>query len=466
MTLVWTELLGSRRRGARELADALGRAIAEGRLAPGERLPAHRELARTLGIGIGTVTRAYALAAERRLVSGEVGRGTFVRAQAPGEEPERSRLLTGPHAEVDLGLNLPLCTPVEDERAVARALEELGPSGVARLLGTPWSAVEERQRLAGARWLARAGLTDVDPQQVLFSTGFHTALQAVLRALTRPGDTVLCEALTYPGLKRIARSLDLHLLGVEVDRDGIVPAALERASRASGARVVHLRPTLSPVTTATLPPARRKELARIARARELTIVEEDEMFPLLEKPPLPLAAFAPERTVLIADVTRATLVGLRLAYVLAPQARHQALEDALHHEVWMPSALLAELVAHWDEDGALDELITARRAELDRRGDLAREVLSEFAVACPRRSTCAWLELPRGVRPDELALLARARGVELFPAELFHPESGPPPPRAVRLSLCGPQRLEDLERGLRVVAQLAGQLPSRRRALA
>ena len=466
MTIDWRALLGPGGRGAREIAEALGKAIEAGSLGPGERLPTHRELARVLGVSVGTVTRAYALARDRRLVTGEVGRGTFV-AALEGEDPERSRLLAAPDVEVDLGLNLPLATPEVDERVVARALEELGAAGVARLLDTPWSRVEERQRHVGAAWIARSGLGAVDPARVLFSTGFHTALQAVLRAVTRPGDAVLCEALTYPGLKRIARSLDLRLVGVEVDAEGLAPDALEAAQRRSGARVVHLRPTLCPVTTATLPVARRKALARLARERDLTLVEEDEMFPLVDRPLAPLAAHAPERTVLVADVTRATLIGLRLAYVLAPEGRlHDELEDALHHEVWMPSALLAELVARWAEDGALDELLAARRAELDRRAALAREVLQGFEVACPARSTCAWLSLPRGMRAEELVAAARAHGVEAFPGSLFHPGSGPPPPRAVRLALGSPPFLADLERGLRRIADLLAGGLARRRALA
>jgi DNA-binding transcriptional MocR family regulator len=465
MTILWSELLAGRRRSARDIADALARAVESGALPAGERLPTHRDLSRQLGVSVGTVTRAYALAARRHLVSGEVGRGTFVRVPEVGST-QRSRLLDLPAADVDLGLNLPGYLPACDEPAVAAALEALGPSGVARLLGTPWSAVEARQREIGLRWLARAGLTSIEPGRLLFATGFHTALQATLRALTRPGDVVLCESRTYPGLKRIASSLHLRLVGVEVDRDGLRPEALERAVRTTGARVAHLRPTLSTVHAGTVPPARRRELAELARVRDLTLVEEDEMFPLLDEPLVPLAALAPERTVLVADVTRATLVGLRLAYVLAPEAHRPELEDALHHEVWMPSPLLAELLARWSDDGNLERLLAARRADLDARSALARDVLAAFDAHCPPRSTCAWLALPDGHRADRFTLAARAKGVELFPGDLFHVPGGPTAPSAVRLALTAPPTLADLARGLRAVAELLDSVPSRPRALA
>lgn len=464
VTIDWPVLLGTRGRGSHDIAAALGEAIRSGALPPGERLPPHRDLARLLGVSVGTVTRAYALAAARHLVSGEVGRGTFVRVPDVGST-ERSRLLDAAPAEVDLGLNLPAFLPASDEPAVARALERLGPAGVARLLGTPWSRVEARQREVGRRWFERAGLTGVERERVLFATGFHTALQATLRALTRPGDVVLCESLTYPGLKRIASSLHLRLVGVEVDDEGLDPEALERALRSTRARVVHLRPTLSTVHAASLTPRRRRELAALARRRDLVLVEEDEMFPLLDAPLVPLAALAPERTVLVADVTRATLVGVRLAYVLAPEPHLAALEDALHHEVWMPSPLLAEFLAQWTDDGTLDALLAARRTDLDTRSALAREHLARHTLRCPPRSTCAWLTLPKGLRADAFTMAARARGIEVFPADLFHVDGATTAPAAVRLALAAPCSTAKLLEALRDIRSLHDANHAIRRAM-
>src|SRR5438093_9448690 len=102
---IWTPDLRPRG-GPRYLAiaDALADDAGAGRLRAGTRLPTHRDLAQSLGLTVGTVTRAYAEAARRGLVSGEVGRGTFVRAGArlpPVPAPETEDGL------VDLGANLP-----------------------------------------------------------------------------------------------------------------------------------------------------------------------------------------------------------------------------------------------------------------------------------------------------------------------------------------------------------------------
>src|SRR5215467_7180569 len=77
------------------LAERIEESIADGSLPAGAKLPPQRDLAYDIGVTIGTVGRAYALVRERGLVSGEVGRGTFVL----GHEPERdiqAPLVTGP----------------------------------------------------------------------------------------------------------------------------------------------------------------------------------------------------------------------------------------------------------------------------------------------------------------------------------------------------------------------------------
>ena len=61
---------------------ALAADIQRGALPPGARLPTQRALAHRLGLGIGTVTRAYAEAGLRGLIDGVVGRGSFVAAAA------------------------------------------------------------------------------------------------------------------------------------------------------------------------------------------------------------------------------------------------------------------------------------------------------------------------------------------------------------------------------------------------
>ena len=92
------------------IAEALAEDTSRGVLAAGQRLPTHRELADRLGVTVGTVTRAYAEAARRGLVSGEVGRGTFARGRVVPEAPyapERDDVPRGPERESSAGVGRP-----------------------------------------------------------------------------------------------------------------------------------------------------------------------------------------------------------------------------------------------------------------------------------------------------------------------------------------------------------------------
>src|SRR5262249_28191404 len=103
---MWNPELGTA--GARYLAiaEALSGHVKSGRLRPGDRLPTHRDLAYRLGVTVGRVTRAYAEAARRGLVGGEVGRGTYVRDMRPGSfSALDDRSDGGGEAPIDLGIN-------------------------------------------------------------------------------------------------------------------------------------------------------------------------------------------------------------------------------------------------------------------------------------------------------------------------------------------------------------------------
>src|SRR5258706_12257427 len=111
---MWTPDL-RQRAGPRYLAiaEALAEDAGGGRLRPGTRLPTHRDLADRLGVTVGTITRAYAEATRRGLVTGEVGRGTFVRARG-----RPAAAVVGPEAgPIDLTGNLPPAAAVKQEAA-------------------------------------------------------------------------------------------------------------------------------------------------------------------------------------------------------------------------------------------------------------------------------------------------------------------------------------------------------------
>jgi DNA-binding transcriptional MocR family regulator len=442
------------------LADVLSAAIADGHLAPGERLPTHRALAEELGVNTGTVTRAYLEAEQRGLVQGEVGRGTFVRAGSPPASRFDFGATIRPGV-VDLAYNLPPVAPLEEQQILADGLAALanGPN-VLRFMHYQPAHVLTEYRETGRRWLARCRVT-APAEEIVLTAGSQHALFATLAALASPGDEVLTEALTYPGLRAVADLLHLRLRSVALDREGLRPDALDAACT-GGARILYLVPTLQNPTTAIMSRRRRLAVAEVARRRQLAIVEDDIhalLLPDAERP-LPLAALVPEQGYYIANTAKLLAPALRVSFLRAPRAAVERIGAAVHASVWMSPPLGAELLGRWLETGAADRLLELRRREAVARQTIAAQALKGCRYRAHPAGYHLWLELPPPWRAETFAARALERGVAVTAADAFAVGNAAAP-RAVRLCLGGAPDRERLTSALKTVRRTMEEKPSR-----
>jgi DNA-binding transcriptional MocR family regulator len=447
---IWAPCLdGKRGPRYRAIAEAIAEDVAAGELLIGHRLPTHRELADRLGVTVGTVSRAYAEAARRGLLSGEVGRGTFVRSGR--ESVVDSGEGDGP---VDLSQNHPPDPAAHPQRAALRAaLASLtARADAGRLLDYPAAGGNVADREAGASWIGRAGV-EASPEHVLVCTGSQHGLTVVLATQLEPGDVLLTESLTYAGLKAVAGLLHLRLKGLPMDAEGLLPEGLEEACRQGGAKALYLIPTLHNPTTAVMPEERRREIAAIARAHGLAIVEDD-VHGLLPRERLrPIAALAPERSYYLTSTSKTLAPGLRIAYVLAPPGMVARLAASLRATTWAVAPLMAAVASAWIRDGTADALVAARREEARERQAIALERLAGAEVETKPEAYYLWLRLPEPWRGDGFASEARARGVLVTPAEAFAVGRAPVP-HAVRLCLGAARTRVELSRALDALAGL------------
>jgi DNA-binding transcriptional MocR family regulator len=434
----------------RAIADSLHEDVVAGRLAAGSRLPTHRWLADRLGVTVGTVTRAYLEAARRGLLTGEVGRGTFVRGPAvalPAADP----------AGIDLAHNhppLPTHGPLADvlQRTLAAVA---GRADVSALLGYPVDGGLAHHREAGAAWIARSGLS-ADAENVLVCGGSQHALTTLLATVLQPGDLMLAEAITYPGLKALANLLHVRLEGVALDQDGLRPDAFEDACRRGGVRAVYVVPTIQNPTGVVMSEERRARIAAIARAHDVLVVEDDIHALLPRSRPRPIAAHAPERTYYLTSVSKTLAPGLRVGYLLAPPGEAPRLAAGVRATTWGAAPLTAEIVSGWIQDGTADALLEARRAEAAARQAIAAETLSGADYDAHPVGYHVWLHLPEPWRSESFAAQVARRGATVTAAEAFVVGRGAAP-HAVRVCLGAPRTREALGRGLRLVAEtLAG----------
>ncbi|MFZ5704362.1 MAG: PLP-dependent aminotransferase family protein [Pseudomonadota bacterium] len=401
------------------LLDALRRDIDNGTLPPGTRLPPHRELAHRLGIGIGTVTAVYGEAARHGLLNATVGRGSFV-----ADRRTATTIADAGAGPIDLAQNLPPSAPAQ--RRLSAVLARLSRRGdMASLLDYAPPAGQERHRQAAAGWIRRVGgLGDARADRMVITDGAQQAMLYALGALCRPGDTVLTESATYFGIRSIAQTCDLRLVGLDMDEQGIRPDALERAAQ-TGARVLYTMPTLQNPTGRTMGDARRRDIAALASRHGLWIVEDDlySAFAAGFAPP-PLASYAPNRTLYINGTSKALAPGLRTGYLILPDAEllDRVLRQVRAH-VYAPCSIGPTIACQWMEDGSADEIVAEISEELAARGDIARLVLGDlFVPPADRRCPHLWLPLPE-LDAERIAARAMRAGVQVTPpsAPLIEP---------------------------------------------
>ena len=439
------------------IADAVARDVADGKLRAGERLPTQRELAAAIGVDLSTVTRALRECERRGLVSGAVGRGTFVAADI-GVSVGMSR--AGDSSLVEMGLVLPLYaieeTALDDVRAA------LAEKGLSRYLRYADPAGMPEHRRVGARWLARSGLKTA-PENVLVTSGSQNAIACALMALFGPGDHVAVDALTFPGLKSAARLLNVRLVPIPMDEHGMIPEALGAACQRERIRGLYLMPEVQNPTTSALPEERREKIEWIVETNDLILMEDD-AYGHTGTRQRPLAARLPRHGIFFGGTSKVFGAGLRCSFVAAPARYLPALESAIHATVWMASPLATEIVARVVESGRADALVRAENQEARGRTSLALRTLAGARVHSRPTGFFLWLELPAGWTGREFELAAREAGVRVFCAEKFAVGSAVAP-AAARLSLTGPETRAELQRGLEILAEVLARGPRGQEAI-
>lgn len=428
------------------IVDALSADIASKRLLRGQQLPTHRALAGALGIDLTTVTRAYGEARRRGLLEARVGQGTFV-----SETTARLAADIPVQVKIDLSMNIPP-QPVEAnlDLRIAQGLAAIrSETSFSAYLNYARPGGSDEEREVAAQWL-RPRLSAVSAERLVIYPGTQAVLFNTLLALTSPGDIVLTESLTFPGIKAAAAKLGVRLVGVAMDHDGVQPDALEDACKAHRPKAIYLIPTLHNPTTATLSPARRKAVADIIRNYDTQLIEDD-AYGLLEPSAQPIANLIPERSYYAASMSKCIAPALRASYLLVPDAAaEQTMRNNLQATMQMPPLLMVALLTHWIRTGVADQIINAIRSEAVGRQQLAARLLQGLQFAARPNGHHVWLSLPRQWnRADFLSDVLR-HGLAVVGGDAFAVEGAAA--QGVRVSLGAARNRAELAQALQLLS--------------
>lgn len=436
----------------RAIVNAIVDDLARQLLRPGMRMPTHRDLADRLGVNVGTVTRAYNKARDLGLLSGEVGRGTFVNSPT-----QQSGVNGNSGGVVDLMLNKPIT--IDNGAFFKKTLRQIADGySFAQFLEYPGSTGSEAHRNAGAKLAALTGV-EASADQVVVTNGAQQGLMAALSVYTKPGDLVATEALNYAGIRSVAEFLHLRLQPVEIDDGGMLPASFEQACKRGPIAALVVTPSIHNPTTATLDAERRQNLAKIAAQHNVPIVENDIYGPLVARPIAPIYTMAKTSCCYVCGVSKSVASGIRVGYVVAPRDRVGAIMASIHATTWTVAPLLAELVSQWIHDGTANNIIAAHRAEIARRQDIARSTLGSDIFICHPQSYHIWLPLPSHWRLHEFTEACIQNGVAVTAGSVFSINAAYAP-NAVRISLGAQQDSEVLKTGLARIAQTLRMPPA------
>ncbi|WGK61604.1 PLP-dependent aminotransferase family protein [Halopseudomonas sp. SMJS2] len=436
----------------KHLVDAFAADIRSGALSPGTRLPTHRQLAAREGVALVTASRVYAELEAMGLVSGETGRGTFVRETAlpPGLGIDQPVTAAG---MADLNFNHP-SLPGHAE-LLRGALRQLASAGdLEALLRYQPHAGRQHERAIVARHLACRGLS-VEASEVLIVSGAQHGLAATVMALLQPGDVVAVDTLTYPGFKVLAEAHRLELAPIPASDQGPDLDALERLCRSRRVRAVYAMPTLHNPLGWVMSLQQREQLVSIARKHGLLIIEDAAYAFLAEDPPAPLAFLAPEITVYVSGLSKSMATGLRVGFVTAPTHWVPMIERAIRATTWNTPGVMTAIACGWIEDGTVARLETEKRRDAMSRQALARKVLSGLQYLGHPASYFLWLPMPEEVRADQVAMALLRSNISVSTAEPFAVSEHVP--HAIRLAL-GSVGLDVLQVALKEVQRVIADL--------
>lgn len=429
-------------------------AIDGGSLAAGEKLPSQREIARLLDVDLTTVTRALALVQQAGRIESEGRRGSFVRHRTLAGERPAAFDTTGESVSMNM--------PPEPEDGMLRGAMQ---AGFAELLAGDGampvhyqpSGGGEADRTTAAALLSRI-VAPTTAEEAIIAAGGQNALQAICGLVLGTDGTIGAGRMTYPGLLSLARRIGTPVVPLEIDGEGILPDALERAARTDRLRALYIVPTNDNPTTATMSVERRAAIAAIAERHDLTIIEDDAYGQLSDHARPPVSALVPARSWYIASTSKILSPSLRVAFVRAPSvAAAMRMAGAIHESAIMAPPLNTALVMGWLRNGSYDRLVGSIRAEARARRQIAEGILSAGDYAADPDGYHLWMPIPEPRRGLEIASRCLAMRLPAVADTAFAVEPGAGGVGALRISLGGARSRLQLARDLRKLDALLNE---------
>jgi 2-aminoadipate transaminase len=352
------------------------------------------------------------------------------------------------------GLPSPKTFPItEFAAACAKILKEDGETALQYAASEGFAALRE--------WVAQSLPWDVDPGQVLITTGSQQALDLIAKILIDKGSRVLVETPTYLGALQAFTPMEPQFVSVASDADGIDVADL--AAKATGARFLYVLPNFQNPTGNSMSEARRAALSSEAKRLGLPIVEDNPYGDLWfdAPPPAPLTARNPEGCIYMGSFSKTLAPGLRLGYLVAPKALYPKLLQAKQAADLHTPSFNQRMVAEVLKDGFIDRHVPTIRALYKAQCHAMLAALDKHLAGTgiqwnkPGGGMFLWVKLPMYMNSSDILPKAVESNVAFVPGAAFYADN--PQHNTLRLSFVT-ATIEQINVGVATLAAVLKQL--------
>ena len=302
---------------------------------------------------------------------------------------------------------------------------------------------------------------NVDPAQVLITTGSQQGLDLVAKVLIDADSKILVESPTYLGAVMAFIPMEPNVVSVASDEHGVDMADL--SDKAQDARFLYVLPNFQNPTGRTMSESRRAALSALSTERGLPLIEDNPYGDLWfdVPPPAPLTARNPNGCIYLGSFSKVLAPGLRLGFVVAPQAVYpkllQAKQAADLHSPGFNQRMIAEVM----KDGFLERHVPTIRALYKSQRDAMLEALAQhfpdsngqpdksLTWNTPAGGMFLWARLPKDMSAVDLLPFAVDKGVAFVPGAPFYSDHSDP--RTLRLSFVTPS-VAEIHQGVAALA--------------
>lgn len=431
-----------------EIANALEGDIKKGLLKPGDKLPPQRELADFLDVNLSTITRAFAVCEMKGLISGTIGRGTFV----ANDVQVSSEMLNDEQLQdcIDMGASHPL---YEQNKYVTKTMQQiLKKTNVSNLLNYSEPLGRMSHRINAHAWLKTFNI-NAEIENIMITSGLQNSLTIILASLFKRGNKIATNTVTYPGFKNIANMLGIKLVPIDFDRSSMDIKALDQKCKLENISGIYLIPDHHNPTTLTMTQEERYNISEVIKKYNLICIEDATYSFLSDNKIEPISSIIPEHSIYISTVSNSLCAGLRISFLVVPEKLKERIADGIKNVNTMASPFDSETVSRLIESGLATKIVKEKVNSIKSRNKITNSILDCCNIYGDSHSQFRWILLDKWCSGNHFEKVTRENGVQIFCSERFAVGSNRILP-AARIAICSPKDEDELIKGLSILKSI------------